>query len=230
MNSKHILTTLVLLASFTYTQAKNFDKEYVSGIQERLKNHVHIFQEDKQKIQKEFDLGENEYFISAYSLVKEKKDTLYFLNPIDDEKLNTIKEKNPKKKIYSIKQKDKDSLSIDAAANFVNDRVIGVDEKEEVRTINVLNEILSIYPNPTNSSSKIIINLPFNVNSLEGAIYNILGQEIIRYDFKDSKTKGQYELNCNFKSNISSGTYVFNLRGETNDKYFTATTKIQLVK
>lgn len=233
MKLSYILTISALLSLQTYSQTQDLTKKYegcILEVKERLGKQVNLFVQNSGELKEKFGIEEKDYFISATSLHAEKKDTLYFLKNIEDEELKKINELCSYDKIYSLKIKDEKNPDSDKIANYIIDRIIGVDEKEKVEKIFFLNEILSVYPNPTNSYSNIIIDLPFNVNSLEGTIYDITGREVKKFDLENSRKKGEYRLNQEFDSNIASGTYIFHLKGTTNDKYFVSTKKILLLK
>lgn len=155
MKLKHILIGYVfLLSGLGYADEKPKTIPY-ENIKERLINYADVFKQDAKLLKNEFGFEEKDYYLSVSPLYTEEKDTLYFLNPLEDKVLESLREKNPKEKIYSIKLDNHLKLNVDNVASFIYDKVVGVDEPDSVKKINILNSILSFYPNPTNSTSNI---------------------------------------------------------------------------
>ncbi len=91
---------------------------------------------------------------------------------------------------------------------------------------------LAAYPNPFNNSTKIIINLPEKLigKNITTKIFNILGQEIRRFDAPQSRSGGRINLlwdgKNNYGTSVSSGAYIFVLN--TGSKVYS--TKLLLMK
>jgi hypothetical protein len=88
-------------------------------------------------------------------------------------------------------------LRLSSTCGFLNDttssHIVGIHQ------INVSNDELSVYPNPTKNQATILVKGDLKMN--EVAIYNVLGQVIYRHK-SDSTTKHEMDLN-----GMSSGLY-----------------------
>ncbi len=77
---------------------------------------------------------------------------------------------------------------------------------ESVADFNNVNVFSNAYPNPANSTISFDYNMPFDVNSASIAIYNMMGQEVV----KQNLNIGDSRVNINV-SDLNEGVYFYSL-------------------
>jgi len=91
--------------------------------------------------------------------------------------------------------------------------LISVDENEDTEIADSL--FIQAYPNPFNPTTTLNVNLPKNIDQSEinMSIYNILGEEVIKFDPMQYATSRRFTLTWNGKNNygesVSTGIYFF---------------------
>ncbi len=84
------------------------------------------------------------------------------------------------------------------------------------------------YPNPSNPSSKIDYQIPFN-GKVNLAVYDILGREVFKLVKDEIKEAGYYTAEFN-GSSLASGVYFYRIITEGDGQHFSKTLKLIVVK
>ena len=79
-------------------------------------------------------------------------------------------------------------------------------QPEAIEDFNSIDVFSNAYPNPANSTVSFEYNMPFNVNSASVAIYNMMGQEVVRQDLN----LGSSRVDINV-SDLNEGVYFYSL-------------------
>jgi len=89
-----------------------------------------------------------------------------------------------------------------------------------------LDDIIANYPNPFNSSTRIVMKIPYesDVNLL---FFNILGQKVFESN-EEHLSKGMHSKN--FEFNLSSGNYFLILEGKNGKERYISTKKMLNIK
>ena len=80
------------------------------------------------------------------------------------------------------------------------------ESKESIVDYNSVDVFSNAYPNPANNTVSFDYNMPFDVNSASVAIYNMMGQEVVRQDLN----LGGSRVNFNV-SDLNEGVYFYSL-------------------
>ena len=77
---------------------------------------------------------------------------------------------------------------------------------ESIADFNSVDVFSNAYPNPANSTVSFDYNMPFNVNSASVAIYNMMGQEVVRQDLNLGGSRADINV-----SDLNEGVYFYSL-------------------
>lgn len=101
----------------------------------------------------------------------------------------------------------------DGNGNFIENPVVGIEDKPTLAKYFVLNQN---YPNPFNNSTEITFQLPHR-ERISLTIYNIRGEVIKRLVKSETRAKGSYRVSWDGRNNngkqVSSGVFFYVLEG-----------------
>ena len=80
------------------------------------------------------------------------------------------------------------------------------ESKESIVDYNSVDVFSNAYPNPANSTVSFDYNMPFDVNSASVAIYNMMGQEVVRQDLNLGGSRVDFNV-----SDLNEGVYFYSL-------------------
>ena len=80
------------------------------------------------------------------------------------------------------------------------------ESTESIADFNSVDVFSNAYPNPANSTVSFDYNMPFNVNSASVAIYNMMGQEVVRQDLNLGGSRADINV-----SDLNEGVYFYSL-------------------
>jgi len=212
---------------------RTFDKAFFEKVDKNLDDFVNVEVQDPKKIKKQFGIKPEEYFLTATTLdefVVGTPDTIYVMKVVPPERLAELKVQNEGKRLYSLENKrNYSSESVSDVADQVYKNFNGNnDEKKEV--IRYMSNVITSYPNPANSSSKILLKVPFRMWQTDFSMYNVLGQKIETFEVADPLVKGKHVVNYTHKRNLSSGIYFLRFSGINGGIEYTSVSKMILSK
>ena len=80
------------------------------------------------------------------------------------------------------------------------------ESKESIVDYNSVDVFSNAYPNPANNTVSFDYNMPFDVNSASVAIYNMMGQEVVRQDLNLGGSRVDFNV-----SDLNEGVYFYSL-------------------
>ncbi|MBN1638438.1 MAG: T9SS type A sorting domain-containing protein, partial [Ignavibacteriales bacterium] len=120
--------------------------------------------------------------------------------------------------VNTIYQKVQDGLIPEERINESFERIMDLKQKYSLVSIDNKNVVpnnyqLTNYPNPFNSSTTIVFEIPISTN-VKIRIFNILGEEIETI-INDFRSAGKYSLQVDFNG-LPSGVYIISMFAESN--------------